>query len=93
MKNDVLKNVIIIAATNRPDLIDKALMRPRRLDRIVYDQLPDAETRAEIFKIKLAKIPIADDVKIDDLVAKISGYSGAEIEGICKEVQLRILYC
>lgn len=88
---NVLKNVIIIAATNRPDLIDKALMRPGRLDRIVYVQLPDDQTRAEIFKIKLAKIPIEDDVKIDELVARTAGYSGAEIEAICKEAALKAL--
>lgn len=88
---NVLKNVIIIAATNRPDLIDRALMRPGRLDRIVYVQLPDAETRAEIFKIKLAKIPIADDVKTDELVERTLGYSGAEIEAVCKEAALKAL--
>lgn len=88
---NVLKNVIIIAATNRPDLIDKALMRPGRLDRIVYVKLPDAATRNEIIKIKLAKIPIADDVKIDELVQKTEGYSGAEIEGVCKEAALKAL--
>lgn len=88
---NVLKNVIIIAATNRPDLIDRALMRPGRLDRIVYVQLPDAETRAEIFKIKLAKIPISDDASIEDLVAKTNGYSGAEIEAVCKEAALKAL--
>lgn len=87
----VLKNVIIIAATNRPDLIDSALMRPGRLDRIVYVKLPDAETRREIFKIKLSRIPISDDVKIVDLVEKTAGYSGAEIEAICKEAVLKAL--
>ena len=88
---NVLKNVIIVAATNRPDLIDKALMRPGRLDRIVYVQLPDAETRSEIFKIKLSKIPIAEDVNIDKLVENTEGYSGAEIEAICKEAALKAL--
>lgn len=86
-----LKNVIIIAATNRPDLIDSALMRPGRLDRIVYVKLPDSNTRKEIFKIKLRKIPIAEDVNIDDLVVKSEGYSGAEIEAICKEAALKAL--
>lgn len=88
---NVLKNVIIIAATNRPDLIDRALMRPGRLDRIVYVKLPDAETRAEIFKIKLSKIPIGDDVSIDSLVEATDGYSGAEIEAVCKEAALKAL--
>lgn len=88
---NVMKNVIIIAATNRPDLIDTALMRPGRLDRIVYVQLPDAETRAEIFKIKLMKIPTADDVDIEKLVENTEGYSGAEIEAVCKEAALKAL--
>lgn len=88
---NALKNVIIIAATNRPDLIDRALMRPGRLDRIVYVQLPDAETRSEIFRIKLEKIPISADVKIDELVDLTEGYSGAEIEAVCKEAALKAL--
>lgn len=88
---NVLKNVIIIAATNRPDLIDRALMRPGRLDRIVYVQLPDAETRSEIFRLKLAKIPVSADVKIDELVELTEGYSGAEIEAVCKEAALKAL--
>lgn len=88
---NVLKNVIIIAATNRPDLIDRALMRPGRLDRIVYVKLPDAETRAEIFKIKLEKIPVAEDVEISQLVESTDGYSGAEIEAVCKEAALKAL--
>lgn len=88
---NVLKNVIIIAATNRPDLIDQALMRPGRLDRIVYVKLPDSETREEIFKIKLSNIPIDSDVDIKELVKKTDGYSGAEIEAVCKEAPLKAL--
>lgn len=88
---NVLKNVIIVAATNRPDLIDKALMRPGRLDRIVYVSLPDEETRLEIFRIKLRRIPLSEDVNIQDLVLKSEGYSGAEIEAICKEAALKAL--
>jgi AAA family ATPase len=86
-----LKKVIIIAATNRPDLIDSALMRPGRLDRIVYVKLPDEITREEIFKIKLAKIPIDIDVDIKELVKATEGYSGAEIESVCKEAALKAL--
>lgn len=86
-----LKKVIIIAATNRPDLIDSALMRPGRIDRIVYVKLPNATTREEIFKIKLAKIPIEEDVEIAELVLRTEGYSGAEIEAVCKEAALKAL--
>jgi len=88
---NALKNVIIIAATNRPDLIDKALMRPGRLDRIVYVKLPDMETRREIFKIKLQNIPVSNDVDVEALVSKTEGYSGAEIEAVCKEAALKAL--
>lgn len=86
-----LKKVIIIAATNRPDLIDSALMRPGRIDRIVYVKLPNAGTREEIFKIKLSKIPIEDDVNLIELVQRTEGYSGAEIEAVCKEAALKAL--
>lgn len=86
-----LKNVVIIAATNRPDLIDTALMRPGRLDRIVYVKLPDHATRREIFNIKLRNVPLAQSVNVDTLVNNTEGYSGAEIEAICKEAGLKAL--
>lgn len=86
-----LTNVTIVAATNRPDLIDKAIMRPGRLDRIVYVRLPDERTRRAIFGIKLAKMPVADDVNVDALVAATGGYSGAEIQAICQEAALYAL--
>lgn len=86
-----LKNVIILAATNRPDLIDSALLRPGRLDRIVYVQLPDKDTRREIFRIKLLKIPTAENVEVNELVELTEGYSGAEIDAVCKEAALKAL--
>lgn len=86
-----LTNVTIVAATNRPDLIDKAIMRPGRLDRIVYVRLPDDKTRHAIFQIKLSKMPLSDDVSIDTLVAATDGYSGAEIQAICQEAALYAL--
>lgn len=82
---NALTNVTIVAATNRPDIIDKALLRPGRLDRIIYVRLPDAQTRREIFRIKLSKMPLNDDVNIDSLVLRTDGYSGAEIQAICQE--------
>lgn len=88
---NVLKNVIIVAATNRPDLIDAALLRPGRLDRIVYVQLPDIETRLEILKIKLKKIPLASDVDLVVLAKSTDGYSGAEIEAVVNEAALKAL--
>lgn len=88
---NALTNVTIVAATNRPDLIDKALMRPGRLDRIVYVQLPDVQTRREIFRIKLSKMPVDKDVSLDSLVEQTYGYSGAEIQAICQEAALNAL--
>lgn len=88
---NVLSNVTIVAATNRPDLIDNALMRPGRLDRIVYVRLPDADTRREIFRIKLSKMPLIDDFSIEQLIGLTAGYSGAEIQAICQEAALYAL--
>ena len=80
-----LVDVTIVAATNRPDMIDKALMRPGRLDRIVYVRLPDEETRREIFEIKLKQVPISDDIDLSYLVQHTAKYSGAEIAAVCNE--------
>ncbi|KAJ6646893.1 ATPase family protein 2 like [Pseudolycoriella hygida] len=88
---NALNNVTIVAATNRPDLIDKALMRPGRIDRIVYVQLPDVPTRTEIFKIKFKNMPIAEDVNLDELVNATDGYSGAEVQAVCQEAAMKAL--
>ncbi|KAJ8951028.1 hypothetical protein NQ318_006413 [Aromia moschata] len=85
-----LGDVTILAATNRPDKIDKALLRPGRLDRIVYVPLPNDDTRKDIFRIKLSKMPVLN-VSIDDLVKKTSGYSGAEVNAICHEAAMMAL--
>ncbi|XP_073826078.1 ATPase family gene 2 protein homolog A [Musca autumnalis] len=86
-----LQNVTIVAATNRPDMIDKALLRPGRIDRIIYVGLPGDEARRQIFTIKLQKMPLADDVSIDELVQRTEGYSGAEIQAVCHEAALKTL--
>ncbi|XP_041052443.1 ATPase family protein 2 homolog isoform X1 [Carcharodon carcharias] len=86
-----LHNVMILAATNRPDMIDKALMRPGRIDRIIYVPLPDAATRAEIFKLQFRSMPISDDVSLDYLIARTHKYSGAEIIALCREAALLAL--
>uniref|UniRef100_A0A8C9UYI0 non-chaperonin molecular chaperone ATPase n=1 Tax=Scleropages formosus TaxID=113540 RepID=A0A8C9UYI0_SCLFO len=83
-----LQNVMILAATNRPDMIDKALMRPGRLDRIIYVPLPDAGTRREVFRLQFRGMPVAEDVSLDDLVLRTDKYSGAEIGAVCREAAL-----
>ncbi|XP_038256510.1 ATPase family protein 2 homolog isoform X4 [Dermochelys coriacea] len=75
-----LKDVTILAATNRPDLIDKALMRPGRIDSIIYVPLPDTKTRREIFKLHFRSMPINDEVCLEELVLQTQKYSGAEDE-------------
>ena len=88
---ETLKDVIMVAATNRPDMIDKALLRPGRIDRILYVPLPDREARKEIFKIHLSKTPLGADVVIEDLTEKTEMFSGAEISALCREAALAAL--
>eukprot|EP01025_Chloroclados_australasicus_P022377 TRINITY_DN230_c2_g1_i1.p1 TRINITY_DN230_c2_g1~~TRINITY_DN230_c2_g1_i1.p1 ORF type:complete len:805 (-),score=122.23 TRINITY_DN230_c2_g1_i1:276-2690(-) len=78
------KTVFIIGATNRPDIIDPALLRPGRLDQLIYIPLPDDDSRRNIFKAVLRKSPVAPDVDIDVLVKYSNGFSGADITEICQ---------
>lgn len=79
---EVLSNVIIIAATNRPDIIDAALLRPGRFDRLLYVPPPDKEARMQILKIHTSKKPLAEDVKIDTVANQTEGYTGADIAAL-----------
>jgi len=78
------KNVFIIGATNRPDIIDPAVLRPGRLDQLVYIPLPDEASRLAILKANLRKSPIADDVDVNDIAKYTKGYSGADLTEICQ---------
>ncbi|KAM6147929.1 ATPase family gene 2 protein homolog A [Erethizon dorsatum] len=86
-----LKDVTVLAATNRPDRIDKALMRPGRIDRIIYVPLPDAATRREIFNLQFNSMPISNEVDLDELILQTHTYSGAEIIAVCREAALLAL--
>ncbi len=79
---EVLSNVIIIAATNRPDIIDAALLRPGRFDRLLYVPPPDKEARMQILKIHTSKKPLADDVNMDTVANQTEGYTGADIAAL-----------
>lgn len=79
---EVLSNVIIIAATNRPDIIDAALLRPGRFDRLLYVPPPDKEARMQILKIHTSKKPLAVEVNIDTLANQTEGYTGADIAAL-----------
>jgi len=83
-----LKDVILIAATNRPDMLDPALLRSGRFGRHIEIPMPDFETRKEIFKIHLRNKPLESDVNFDDLAAALDGYTGADIKAICEEATL-----
>ncbi|KAG4304011.1 hypothetical protein PORY_002534 [Pneumocystis oryctolagi] len=87
-----LTNVTILAATNRPDVIDHALIRPGRFDRIIYVGLPDLETRKDIFKIKFKTMNVSNDVDIDELSEKTDGCSGAEISALCQDAGINAMY-
>jgi len=78
------KTVFIIGATNRPDIIDPALLRPGRLDQLIYIPLPDEESRYQIFKSCLRKSPVAKDVDLRALAKYTQGFSGADITEICQ---------
>jgi len=80
-----LEDVVVIATTNRPELIDDALLRPGRLDRHIAVDDPDTDARREIFEIHTDDKPLADDVDLDALAARTEGYVGADIEAVCRE--------
>jgi len=78
------KTLFIIGATNRPDILDPGIMRPGRLDQLIYIPLPDRESRISIFKANLRKSPIAEDLKLTQLADVTDGFSGADITEICQ---------
>jgi len=86
-----LQNVLVIAATNRPDILDPAVLRPGRFDRLIYVPSPDIDSLKEIFKIHSRDMPLSRDVDIEDLARKGQGYSGADIEAICREAAMTAL--
>ncbi|HDI46538.1 MAG TPA: AAA family ATPase, partial [Candidatus Methanomethylia archaeon] len=86
-----LKNVVVIGATNRPDILDTALLRPGRFDRVVYVPPPDKKARMEIFKVHTRKMPLAEDVDLEKLAEMTEGYTGADIEAVCREAALSAL--
>ncbi|KAG1680688.1 Transitional endoplasmic reticulum ATPase [Nymphon striatum] len=88
------KNVFIIGATNRPDIIDSAILRPGRLDQLIYIPLPDEQSRENILKANLRKSPISNEVKLDYLAKVTHGFSGADLTEICQRAcKLAIREC
>ena len=85
-----LNDVVIIATSNRPDMIDTALLRPGRFDRIIHTPVPDEKTRVEIFNFHTKNMPLKD-AKIETLAKKTDGYVGADIEAVCREAAMLAL--
>ena len=83
-----LEDVVVVATTNRPDLIDDALLRPGRLDRHVHVPVPDEGARRAIFGVHTRDKPLADDVDLDKLARRTDGYVGADIEAVCREASM-----
>lgn len=86
---DSSKGVVILAATNRPDSLDPALLRPGRFDRRIPVELPDLQGREEILRVHAKKIKVADSVRFDDIAKAAAGASGAELANIVNEAALR----
>ncbi|MBI3334065.1 CDC48 family AAA ATPase [Candidatus Pacearchaeota archaeon] len=86
-----LKDVTIIGATNRPDMIDPALLRPGRFDRIILVDVPDEESRKKILEVHTKHMPLAKDVDLRELTSLTEGFVGADIEGLVREAAMNAL--
>ncbi len=85
---DPLRDVVVLGATNRPDLIDPALLRPGRLERLVFVEPPDAAARGEILRTAGKSIPLSDDVDLDQVATGLDGYSAADCVALLREAAL-----
>jgi len=86
-----LSNVVVVAATNRPDILDPALLRPGRFDKVIYVPPPDKEARLEILRIHTRKMPLAEDVDLELLAIRTEGYSGADLAALAREAAMLAL--
>jgi transitional endoplasmic reticulum ATPase len=86
-----LQDVVVIAATNRPDIVDPAVLRPGRTDRLILVPPPDKNARLEIFKIYTREMPMSEDVDLEKLANAAEGYAGSDIEALCREAGMLAL--
>ncbi len=86
-----LQDIVVIAATNRPDMVDGAVIRPGRFDRLIYVPEPDEKSRLQIFKLYTKSMPISPDVDLNQLAMSTKYYSGADIESLCREAAMHSL--
>jgi len=86
-----LQDIVVIAATNRPDMVDSAVLRPGRFDRLIYVPEPDEQSRLQVFKIYTKGMPLSKDVDLNQLAVATKYYSGADIESLCREAAMHTL--
>jgi transitional endoplasmic reticulum ATPase len=86
-----LQDIVVVAATNRPDMVDPAVLRPGRFDRLIYVPEPDEKSRLQIFKLYTKGMPLSKDVDVNQLAVAAKYYSGADIESLCREAAMHAL--
>ncbi len=86
-----MKGVFVLAATNRPDIIDPALLRPGRFDKVIEIPIPDEKTRKEILKIHTRNMPLASDVSLEELAKRTNGFTGADLENLVREAGMHAI--
>ncbi|MCP8305222.1 MAG: CDC48 family AAA ATPase [archaeon] len=83
--------IFVIGATNRPDLIDMSLLRPGRLDLLIYVPPPDEKARLEILRISTSKMPLAEDVRLEEIASMTKSFSGADVDALCREAAISLM--
>jgi len=86
-----LQDIVVVAATNRPDMVDSAVLRPGRFDRLIYVPEPDEKSRLQILKLYTKGMPLGKDVDLNQLAAATKYYSGADVESLCREAAMHAL--
>jgi transitional endoplasmic reticulum ATPase len=85
------KGIVTIASTNRPDIVDPAFLRPGRFDRLIYVEAPDFDSRIKILEVHTKDMPLADDVSLKHIAQLTEGYSGADLENLCREAGMEAI--
>ena len=86
-----MRGVVVIAASNRPALLDPALLRPGRFDELIYVPVPERDGRLHILRIHTSRMPLGSDVELDTLADRTEGYSGADLEDLVRRAGLHAL--
>ena len=85
------KGIIIIASTNRPDIVDPAFLRPGRFDRLIFVEAPDIKSRLNILQVHTKGMPLAEDISLKKIAQITEGYTGADLENVCREAGMQAI--